>query len=227
MDSLFASVLPLAVGAAISPTLIALQVLVLASKESAKLKAVALLAGAAATLAVISVLAVTLLRSVDSKAADTSHGTTYIALHLVCAVILAGLGVRAILKKPTPGERHQSKVGAKLSAAGPGFFLGVGVVGMLTDLSSLVLFVPAMHEIVRSDAGVVAKLVVFAFLFTMLLLPLLVPLLLVVAMGERADAVLAKLNTFISKTARFINAAICFVFAAYLGVLGVKAATAS
>jgi len=226
MDSLFASVLPLAVGAAISPSLIALQVLVLASKESAKLKALALTAGAAATLAVISVLAATLLRSADNRAADSSHGATYIGLHLVCAAILAGLGVRALLKKPSPGERHQSKVGAKLSAAGPGFFLGVGVVGMLTDVSSLVLFIPAMHDIVRSDVGFADKVAVYAFLFVMVLLPLILPLLLVVAMGKRADVLLAQLNGFIGKNARFINAGICFIFAVYLAVLGIKAATA-
>ena len=52
-------------------------------------------------------------------------------------------------------------------------YLGVGVVGMLTDVSSLVLFIPALHDITRATDAAAAQVAAFALLYLLTLLPLL------------------------------------------------------
>ena len=224
MEGLFSQVLPLALGAMVSPTLLTLQVLVLSSPVKPKLKAWALTLGAALTLILYAVLGVTVLKSVgNGESSNTEHSWTYIVIRVVCGVLLLLLGLRALRGKPTAGENHQSKVKAKLASAGPLFYLPVGLVGMLTDVSSLILFLPALHDITRSSADTAAKALVFGFLYLMVMLPLLLPALLVTVMGSKADGMLASLNRFVSANSRRINAGICFLFAVYLLWSGVSA----
>ena len=224
MEGLFTQVLPLALGAMVSPTLLTLQVLVLSSPTKPKLKAWALTLGAALTLIVYAILGVTVLRSVgNGSSSDTSHGWTYIIIRVACGLLLLLLGLRALRGKPTAGENHQSKVKTKLASAGPLFYMPVGFVGMLTDVSSLILFLPALHDITRSSADSAAKAVVFGFLYLMVMVPLLLPVLLITVMGSKADGMLASLNRFVTANSRRINAAICFFFAAYLLWTGIAA----
>ncbi|MEI6374050.1 MAG: GAP family protein [Actinomycetes bacterium] len=224
MEGLFSQVLPLALGAMVSPTLLTLQVLVLSSPVKPKLKAWALTLGAALTLILYAVLGVTVLKSVgNGESSNTEHSWTYIVIRVVCGILLLLLGLRALRGKPTAGENHQSKVKTKLASAGPLFYLPVGLVGMLTDVSSLILFLPALHDITRSSADTAAKALVFGFLYLMVMLPLLLPVLLVTVMGSKADGMLASLNRFVSANSRRINAGICFLFAAYLLWSGVSA----
>ena len=224
MSELFRSVLPLALGAMISPTLLTLQVLVLSSPTRPRLKAWALTLGAAITLALFSVLGVTVLNHVAGNQADSAQTSwTYIVIRIVCGALLAVLGLRQLRGTPTPGEQHQSRVSKRLAGANPGWFLAVGVVGMLTDVSSLVLFLPALHDITQSSADDATKIAVFAFLFFMVMVPLFIPVLLISLLGHKADGLLASLNRFVSANSRRINAGICFVFAAYLLWTGIHA----
>lgn len=218
MSGLFREVLPFALGAMVSPTLLTLQVIVLSSPKSPKLKAWALTLGAAVTLLAYSVLGVTVLsRVADGTSSDTGpHSWTYIVIRGVAGLLLLFIGLRQLRPAPTPGEQHQSGVKAKIATAGPLLYLGVGVMGMLTDFSSLVLYLPALHEITRSDADSASKAVVFSFLFLLTMLPLLLPVLLVTLLGSKGDPVLASLNRFVSAHQRQINAGICLLFSAYL-----------
>ena len=224
MSELFTSVLPLAVGAMISPTLLTLQVLVLSSPNKPRIKAWALTLGAALTLAGFALVGATLLNQVSGKSSSpTEHSWTYIIVRIVCGALLLLLGLRQLRGTPTPGEQHQSRVSKRLASASPAWFLLVGIIGMITDVSSLVLFLPALHDIVQSTADGAAKALVFGFLYFMVMVPLFIPVLLVTALGHKADGMLAALNRFVTANSRRINAGICFVFAAYLLWTGIDA----
>jgi len=226
VSQLFGEVLPLAVGATISPTLLATQVLILSMKDRPRAKAWAFTAGAAAALAVFAVVVAALLARAPAampEASESKHGVLYVALHLVCGLLLLALGARSLRPRPTPGERHASRISTMLTTAPPRAYLAVGVVGLLVDVSSLVLFVPAMHDILRSTESDAAKWAAFVFLFLMVLMPLIVPLLLVTALGAKADGVLASINGFVPRHSHTINAAVCFLLAAYLLWLGAAA----
>ena len=223
MTGLIGQVLPLAVGAMISPTILAIQVLVLSSRQRPRMKAFALLIGAAVTLAVFGLVVVLLLQSGPVTKADESaptHGLIYVTLRLTGALLLVWLGVRSMRPKETPGEKHQSRVSSMLATAGAPLYFVVGVVGILIDFSSLVLYIPGLHDIVRSDASGTTKWIAFAILYLFILMPVIVPLLLSVVMGTKADPILAAINHFVVKHGRTINVVVCFVFAAYLAITG-------
>ena len=208
----------------ISPTILAIQVLVLSSRQRPRMKAFALLIGAAVTLAAFGLVIVLLLQSGPVTKADETaptHGLVYVTLRLTGALLLVWLGIRSMRPSKTPGEKHQSRVASMLATAGAPLYVGVGVVGILIDFSSLVLFIPGLHDIVRSDASAATKWIAFAILYIFILLPVIVPLLLCVVMGANADPILAAINRFVIKHGRTINVVVCFVFAAYLAITGV------
>ena len=93
---------------------------------------------------------------------------------------------------------------------------------MLVNFSTLVLFLPALHQIARSSVALADKVVVGAVLVLVTLLPVLVPVLLVTALGSRADPLLARLNRLVGDQSRQITAGIAAIFAVVLVVKGIR-----
>jgi hypothetical protein len=87
---------------------------------------------------------------------------------------------------------------------------------MVVNFSTLLLFLPALHEITRSSADLVARGLAFALLFVITLLPVLVPVGLVTILGERADPALEATHAFVNRHARQIGIVIEGAFALYL-----------
>ncbi len=218
MAALLASVLPLAIGAAISPTLLALQLLVLTGKTKPLARAWALVAGSALVLGAFSILGLTVLNHLHP---DHHHGSVRDAvLMLVAAALLAALAVRPLVHRPTSGEQQTSRTAGRLSTAATPWFVGAGAIGMVVNFSTLVLFLAALHEITRSSVSLVGRGMAFALLFIITLLPVLVPVVLVMALGQRAQPPLEEVRRLVTRHARQIGIVIEVVFAVYLVVKG-------
>jgi len=223
MGSLLVAVLPLAVGAAISPTLLALQLLVLTGTGGHRLaRAWALALGAAFVLAAFSILCVTALQRVRPHH-EPHRSTTEAAVLLASGALLGILALRSAVRRPTVGERQPSRIAGHLDAAPTGWFLSVGALGMVVNFSTLLLVLPAMHEITRSTASTGSKLVVTAVLYVIVLLPVLAPVLLVTALGSGADPLLDATHDWVGAHSRRIGVTIEVAFAAYLIVKGISA----
>jgi len=217
---LIAEVLPLALGAAVSPAVLTVQLLVLSGPKSAIARAWAVVLGAATTLLVYSVLGTTILRNVgEHHAGNPSPASGWIKL--LAAVLLLALAARTLSKRPTAADAHPHRIAVKLTDAGLTFFVGIGIVAMLTNFTTLVLYLPALHEIAHSTVSVAGRVAVFAMLFLITLIPAYTPPLSASLMGSRSAPVLARLNRFTTLHQRQINAGICLVFAAFLGWQGV------
>ena len=218
MAALLASVLPLAIGAAISPTLLALQLLVLTGKTKPLARAWALVAGSALVLGAFSILGLTVLNHLHP---DHHHGSVRDAvLMFVAAALLAALAVRSLVHRPTSGEQQTSRTAGRLSTAATPWFVGAGAIGMVVNFSTLVLFLAALHEITRSSVSLVGRGMAFALLFVITLLPVLVPVVLVMALGQRAQPPLEEVRRLVTRHARQIGIVIEVVFAVYLVVKG-------
>jgi Sap, sulfolipid-1-addressing protein len=100
--SLLAIVVPLALGAAISPTLFALEVLVLSGRRHPVARAWALAGGAAATLIAFSVLGLTLLKNLHSGRHNRSPADA--SIDLVAGALLTLLAARALRPGKTAAE---------------------------------------------------------------------------------------------------------------------------
>ena len=219
MGGLLAAVLPLALGAAVSPTLLALQLLVLSGSTRRLLRAWTLAAGSAIVLALYTVLGATVLKGLH--AASKPHPSLRAAIvDFVCAGLLVALAIRSRLRRPTAGEQQESRTAARLGNASLPWYLLVGAVGMLTNFSTLVLYLPALHEIERSPVGAPGKAGVAVVLYAITLLPVWLPVAAATVMGRRADPALDRLHDLVGAHTRQIAVTIELVFAGYLAWKG-------
>lgn len=231
MGSLLARVLPLAFGAAFSPTLLTLQVLILAGKRRPLARAWVTAAGCLLDLAAFTALGFLLMRQIPAPGSGAATATAAVphtspvsaVIKLTVALVLVVLGVRQVVKRDGAADAHRSNTSTRLETAGLGFFLGAGVVAMALNVTTLVLYIPAVHDIVESAVDVAAKAVVVAILVAITLLPVVLPPLGISLMGARAQPALDFLNGFAGRHMRAINASICFVFAVLLAWQGLRA----
>ncbi len=88
-----------------------------------------------------------------------------------------------------------------------------GLALMGCNLSSLVLFLPAVQDITRAPLVGPAWWAVASSLMLVTLLPAWLPPLLVLVLFGRGRAVLARLSSWVVPRQRGINASVCFVLA--------------
>jgi len=214
MGSLLAIVIPLALGAAISPTLFALEVLILSGRRHPVARAWALAGGAAAILIAFSVLGLTVLQNLHSGHHHRSRADA--TIDLVAGALLALLAARALHPRKTAAESHRDRARRRLADTPTILFVGVGGAGMLVNFSTLLLFLPALHEISRSSVSLAGKAATLLTLLVITLLPVLIPVTLVVMLGRRASPLLDRLNTFVGGHSRQITVGIEMLFAVVL-----------
>ncbi len=216
MGSLLAIVIPLALGAALTPTIVGVQLVTLSSAVRPMARAWTLAAGCTVVLLAVSALAL-LVAGISNALDDPSPAGGVVKL--VAGLLLAGLGVRALRRRgdtqPTPVPENAGPVHLRRS-----FALGAGL--MAANFSSLVLYFPAMHAIGISDASAAARVVAFVLAFTIALIPAWGPPALVTALGDRARGPLDRLSGFFTAHRRTIAVALCFGFAALLTVVGMN-----
>ncbi len=135
-------------------------------------------------------------------------------VRLVLAAVLLAIGARAL---------HREGPTASTSPGGQslGRSFGLGIALMAGNLTSLVLYLPALQDLARSGlaAGPLAALVLLVSLVT--LAPSLLPPVVLVLTGAWGRARLEKLCHWTLAHQGRINGGLCFLFAAYLGWSGV------
>jgi threonine/homoserine/homoserine lactone efflux protein len=217
LGELLTKVLPLALGAAISPVVLTLQVLTLAQNRYPLRRTWAI--AAACTLVALGWAAVALLAANKTGAAHAGQpSTTSGVLAVSFSVLLVGMGVRALTHRGADDDPKPNKSGDRPHTWE---FFGLGLVAMLTNFTTFLLFFPAVHVIAISDATESTQVVAFVVLMLITLLPAYVPPLFATLLGARAQRGLERLGAFVTKHRAAINATICFGFAAYLAIRGI------
>ncbi len=214
MARLLGIVIPLALGAAVSPTTLAVQLVTLSRKTAPVRRSWALAGGFAAVLAGFAVVAVGLARSTGGSSSPSVAGAV---VKLVAAVLLVALAVHELRAPPKPPKPEHAGAHPIRAAVA----LGAGL--MLTNFSSIVLFFPAVHEIGISGVPVIDKVVAFVILYAITMLPAIGPPLFVTLIGPRATPMLERLNRFFADHHRGIASGLCVVFAILLTVAGLRA----
>ncbi len=210
MGKTLAIVLPLALGAAVSPTLLTLQLLILAGVRDQKKRAWAMAAGSAIVLLAFMAILATLARGLEigSEHQDAIER----GVKLVAAALLVLLGLRSLRHRHDPPKPRSEK----LQEAKPRLFFGVGAGAMAGNASSLVLVLAATHITVTSGLPDDQQTALLAIVFVFTMLPVVLPVMAATVMGSRADPVLMKMNHFTTTYTHQINAGIAFFFAALL-----------
>ncbi|MFA5867194.1 MAG: GAP family protein [Actinomycetota bacterium] len=212
MIELLSSVIPLSIGAAFSPTVLAFTLVILGGKTKPRLKALIMIAGMSIALTGLALAA----GSLTDVTANTEVKSVTLWLDIGLGIFLIGLGLRSILIKQTdvpPKPRLKSGARGGRSVAA---FVPIGIVIMLTDFSSIVLFVPAIRDITAASISWTAKLLVAAIPFIAVLIPASVPLLAVTFSPDKAGQALQKLNVWLARHNRTISVSLAFAFGVFL-----------
>jgi len=213
MNGLVAKELPFAFGAAISPTVLVAELLVLSQPERPRAKAAAFVAGGFTVLVVAAVLTMTVLQRAGAKP-DTPAMAW---VDLFFAAVLLGVAVRWIVHPPARDEKPKAHRQGGLAT-----FAALGVVIMLTNVTTLVLFMPAMRDIAIADSPFDSKATATAVVFVITTTVLWLPLLLSVMAPHTADRVLQPVNRFLATHTRLVTIVVSLGFAVFLGFKGLS-----
>lgn len=203
--------IPLAAGAAISPTTLAIQLVTLSRPTAPLARAWAIAAGYAVVLLIEMVIAFGLAASTGGSGTPSK---TEAGVKLAFAVVLAWLGLRALHAPPKPPKPEP-----ETSAPRIGRYFAVGFGLMAVNVTTAVLYLPAMHDVGTSDVDTPAKVGAAALVLAITLIPAVAPPLAVTLLGTRAQQALDRLNRFATDHRQGIDAGICFAFAAFLAAV--------
>lgn len=187
--------LPLALASAVTPTLFALQVLVVSGVDWQR-RATAVAVGATAVF--IAYFALVLAGFSQLPDAGTGHHSRWhYVIALVVGAVLIPVGIWMVRPHPHADATMERKVSAYADHANPWVFLGISAYMSVTDFSSLLVVIPALHEVTSSAVAVAEKAVVVAFLLLCVLLPVVLPPTAVLVGGQRAIVALRRMYAVI------------------------------
>ena len=223
MLGLLLQVLPLAIAAAVSPTVFAAAVLILSSPYHPKTKAMAMLAGGAVPFIVIGLGLIRLFQRLQVRLPPFRIPVLSARLDIAFGLVLIAVAIRLLLKMPTVAERGSSQAAgaARSPDAHVLRFFAFGVWSMGTDLTTIALFVPAAHAIAGASVPVVGKIAVFVLVVAVILTPILAPLIVAFVAPDDVERVLVPIGGFARKHTRDAVLVLVAVFGAYLLTRGV------
>jgi threonine/homoserine/homoserine lactone efflux protein len=212
MGTLLSQVIPLALGAAISPVLFLLTLTTLTGARPL-VRGIAVTAGAAVPLVVIGAFAFAIAGSLHA-----SHATKA-TIDLAFGVLLVLVGIRALVEAPAapkPAEEPKRPSGPARS-----FALGFGA--MVTNVTTLALYLPAMKLIATSHVSDADRALAHVIVGVITLAPAVVPVALVAVAPRSSRRILGAVSRFMSEHRRALPVVLGFGFGAWLIVKGVAA----
>jgi len=211
MSSLLAQIVPLAAAAAISPVLFLLQLNTLTGIRAIA-RGAAVTAGAAAVLVVLSTIGVLLGDSISVR--DTVRAT----ISILFGVLLAAIGLRALLRPPKP---KQVKTGQKPGGVRRSFLAGVGA--MVSNVTTLALYIPAVALIIGSGLPLGEQGVAALVILVITLIVAWVPLALAIAIPGASTRYLPALGAWMTANDRWIQVGLGLGFGILLFAKGAGA----
>ena len=193
LELLWQSIL-LGTAAAFTPSLIALQILIV-SGDPWRRRSLAVAVGASSAFLLVGAL----LLFGFAQLPDVPDGTD----DPVGAWLRVGAGLALVpfvvfLIRPHPQLRNrvEADITGSVARASTWVFLGVAFALSIKDLSSFVVMAPALHDIAVADVNVAEQVVLLAVLYAFALSPVLAPPALRLVFGHRLDGFFASTYRF-------------------------------
>lgn len=225
MGELLTRVLPLAVGAAISPTVLAVALLILSSDRRPVARGWAFVGGVMVVVAGLTATGLAVSTQVGTPSRLRVEVTRTIDLVIgLLLLILAAATVLRMLSARRTGSDHAAAADATVTGTStPAHhhdgLVTAGLLGaamMLSNFSTILLYVPAMHVIARShvpDGQKAVVVVVVAFITT---LPATAPLLVRMVAPGPAARTFGALHGWVTRHSQQIALVVEVVFGAWL-----------
>ena len=220
LSSLLTSVLPLALGAAVSPTVLIGIILILSITKRPKLNGIAFYTGSIILLLIIVALGVFVSKAIVLTT-GTHSSTASVYFDIILGILLILLGIRRARKEDKDPDKDKFKEDASISA-GKAFIksmiFGFGL--FIINFTTTILVFAAGKDIGLSAAPIFDKLIVVVILTIITLLVVEIPLLIYILVPKTANKLLEPVNIWMQKNGKYLMAAIFFVFGIYLLIKG-------
>jgi threonine/homoserine/homoserine lactone efflux protein len=229
VQTLLRHVVPLAFGAAISPTVLAVAVLTLTAARRPVARGALFAVGVFVMLAALSVLGLTVMSHVTDHPSHTQRAVSD-GIDVAFGLVLFALAARTALRGrragmrdgskdsiPTPptGDDHATRSGLATAFA-------TGIVMMATNVTSIVLYLPAMKEVAKSDVSDSDKAIVTVVAMVIVSSLAWLPVLLRIVAPGPSQRLLTSINTTIQTHRRGIVMGVEVLFGTYLLVKGLR-----
>lgn len=229
MTQTLLGVLPLAIGSTLSPVLVLLQAATLASRFHPVARAYLVLIGNTIVVAIVTAVVV-IIGHGRVDAAGEAGGAGGIGeigawIRIVLAVLLALTAVRLLAGGRNANGSLRTPTTPTNPGVLPGRFLLAGIGGMTGNITSMVLFIPALETTATAGLQPVGETAIIAVLWAFILLPVYLPVVLYVAFRQRGPAALEGFGRWLRTNNRTIGILIAGGFAIYLGWTGLAALT--
>jgi hypothetical protein len=213
-------VIPLAIGAAFTPSLFGISLIAATNKRW-----VACTVGAASGAGLAFAIAVSLLLfGFASLPLDGSHRSPLDgAIWLIVGLILGASATWLFMPHPVLAASAERRLTSDLQKAKPWTFFGVTFALSIKDVTSFALLVPALHDIAQADVGWWFKIPLAVLVYLIALMGVVIPPLWRLIRGEKAEKVLNKLFHFTMVHQFKILGIVAVCFAVYCIVIAVSA----
>ncbi len=223
MGDLLAKIVPLAIGAAFSPTVLAVELLILSAPKRALARASAYVLGVVTVLLGLTVVGLRV----------TDHGTppgagpdpVTRAIDGTLGFVLLLLALRTVAHAwATRGEERDSPEDGQQ----PGRFsslpasFGFGIVMMLSNFSTILLYLPALRAVNAAQVDVTQQVVAVAILFVITVTPIVAPIVVRVVAPGPAGRWLGSLHTLVTRYQTQLAVGVEVIFGVYLLVKAIR-----
>ena len=210
-------ILPLALGAAVSPLVVAGEIYCISEPEAGLRRGWLFTAGSALVVGIWLAIGLAMGHALPTR--PDGADAISVALRLAMGLVMLVLGIQLLLHPPR-GATAPSGPGPKRPEL-RAFALGVGV--MAQNMSSLVLFFPAVADITRAGKASGGEAMPLTVLVLLTLSPCLVPPLLVSLGGQGGRTLLDRFNRWLKPKQWALGLMVFFGMAAYLLISGIQA----
>lgn len=214
-------VVPLAMGAAFTPSLFALQIITTSSPKWRSRSLAFALGSASAFFLACSLMFFGFTRLPHHKTStpDPIGGILWLA----AAAALLGVALWLFMPHGQLTTTVEEKLTARIDRANIWTFFGVAFALSIKDITSFALIVPALHETAASNVNLFFQLLTALFVFALALIPVILPPLWRTLMPRNATRDLAVIYRFTMDNQFRIVGVIAGLFCVYCLVMGILA----
>jgi hypothetical protein len=216
VESLLTRIVPIALGAAVSPVVLIVNVLLLSGRTRPVARGTAYAIGCAIIIIGFGIAGVTIIAGVA-----TAPRTVAAVIHLTVGTASLAFAARALIRGPQPPPKRED-VTPERDREKPAWqfvFAGLGAMGV--NMTTLVLYLSLDAEIVRAQLSTLDDAIALAISAVIILLPVWVPLLLTVVAPRLAHRLFGPLNDFLTRHKYAIEVLVPGGFGIYLEILGI------
>jgi hypothetical protein len=216
MGSLLPTMLPLAFGAAISPVILIVNVLLLSSTTRPIARSVAYAVGCTIIIVGFGIAGVTVISGVSTAPRDVAA-----IIHLTVGAISLGFALRAIIQGPNPPPKKEDVTPEEERHKPAWRFVFAGLAAMGINMTTLTLYLSLDAEIVRAPISVLEEAFALTIADVIILIPVWVPLAMAIFLPRVAHGVFGPMNNFFTRHKWAIEIIVPGGFGVWLLTLGI------